>query len=151
MSSLHILDFERPVVELESKIHELRRLSDSEDFNIADEVTKLQGKIDKQLKSAYSNLTAWQKTQVARHPDRPHSHEPVKKHSAAALLQLLRGQGRRSSLLTLHRVRLDCPQELLDSNRRPGSRAIRWLQVGAGQPAGAATRPRTVVRLHVLI
>ncbi len=75
MSSLHILDFERPVVELESKIHELRRLSDSEDFNIADEVTKLQAKIDKQLKSAYTNLTAWQKTQIARHPDRPHSQD----------------------------------------------------------------------------
>jgi acetyl-CoA carboxylase carboxyl transferase subunit alpha len=75
MSSLHVLDFERPVVELESKIHELRRLSDDESFNIADEVTKLQAKIDKQLKAAYSNLTAWQKTQVARHPDRPHTQD----------------------------------------------------------------------------
>jgi acetyl-CoA carboxylase carboxyl transferase subunit alpha len=68
---MHILDFEKPIAELEGKIEELRHLSDGGDINIADEVGKLQVKVDKLLRSTYAKLTAWQKTQVARHPDRP--------------------------------------------------------------------------------
>ncbi len=66
------LDFEKPVAELEGKIEELRHLTDSDEVNIAEEVGKLQGKADKLLRQTYAKLTAWQKTQVARHPDRPH-------------------------------------------------------------------------------
>jgi acetyl-CoA carboxylase carboxyl transferase subunit alpha len=68
----NFLDFEKPIAELEGKISELRHLSDSGDLNIADEVAKLQGKADKLLRQTYAKLTPWQKTQVARHPDRPH-------------------------------------------------------------------------------
>ncbi len=67
------LDFEKPIAELEGKIEELRHLSGSTEVNIAEEVSKLQGKVDKLLIQAYSNLTPWQKTQVARHHDRPHA------------------------------------------------------------------------------
>ncbi len=67
------LDFEKPIAELEGKIEDLRHLSSNGGVNIADEVSKLQGKVDKQLRQTYSNLSAWQKTQVARHPDRPHA------------------------------------------------------------------------------
>jgi acetyl-CoA carboxylase carboxyl transferase subunit alpha len=67
------LDFERPIAELESKIEELRHLSDAGEINIADEVGKLQGEADRLLRQAYANLTPWQKVQVARHPERPHS------------------------------------------------------------------------------
>src|SRR5215470_4542971 len=66
------LDFEKPIAELEGKIAELRHLSDGGDINIADEVGKLQQKADKLLRQTYGKLTAWQKTLVARHPDRPH-------------------------------------------------------------------------------
>ncbi len=66
------LDFERPIAELEGKIEELRHLSDAGEINIADEVGKLQGEADRLLRQAYSNLTPWQKVQVARHPNRPH-------------------------------------------------------------------------------
>jgi acetyl-CoA carboxylase carboxyl transferase subunit alpha len=66
------LDFERPIAELEGKIEELRHLSDSGDLKIADEVERLQGRIDRQLRQTYAKLTAWQKVQVARHPSRPH-------------------------------------------------------------------------------
>ena len=66
------LDFERPIAELEGKIEELRHLSDAGEINIADEVGKLQGEAERLLRQAYSNLTPWQKVQVARHPDRPH-------------------------------------------------------------------------------
>ena len=69
----NFLDFEKPVAELEGKIEELRRLPDSGDPKIAEEVSKLQGKAEKLLRQTYSKLTAWQKTQVARHPDRPHT------------------------------------------------------------------------------
>ena len=67
------LDFEKPIAELEGKIEELRHLSSSPDVNIADEVGKLQSKVDKLLSATYVKLTPWQKTQVARHHDRPHA------------------------------------------------------------------------------
>jgi acetyl-CoA carboxylase carboxyl transferase subunit alpha len=68
----HYLDFEKPIAELEGKIEELRRLTSDAGVNIAEEVGKLQSKVDKQLRTAYGKLTAWQKVQVARHPERPH-------------------------------------------------------------------------------
>jgi acetyl-CoA carboxylase carboxyl transferase subunit alpha len=67
------LDFEKPVAELEGKIEELRHLSDDSKINIAEEVAKLQGKADRLLRQSYARLTPWQKTQVARHPERPHA------------------------------------------------------------------------------
>jgi acetyl-CoA carboxylase carboxyl transferase subunit alpha len=67
----HFLDFEKPIAELESKIDELRRMSESDGINIAEEVATLTEKVDRQLRATYAKLTAWQKTQVARHPDRP--------------------------------------------------------------------------------
>ncbi len=69
----NFLDFEKPIAELEGKIAELRHLSSSDEMNIAEEVTKLQSKLDKMLRSTYQKLTPWQKTKVARHPDRPHT------------------------------------------------------------------------------
>ena len=69
----NFLEFEKPIAELEGKIEELRHLSGSGDVNIADEVAKLQTKLERLLRQTYAKLTAWQKTQVARHPDRPHT------------------------------------------------------------------------------
>ena len=69
---MHYLDFEKPIAELEGKIEELRRLTSDGGLNIAEEVGKLQSKVDKQLRAAYGRLSAWQKVQVARHPERPH-------------------------------------------------------------------------------
>lgn len=67
------LDFEKPIAELEGKIEELRHLSGDSDVNIADEVGRLQGKVEKLLVSTYAKLSPWQKTQVARHAQRPHA------------------------------------------------------------------------------
>jgi acetyl-CoA carboxylase carboxyl transferase subunit alpha len=69
----HFLDFEKPIAELEGKIEELRRMSEPDGINIADEVSRLTLVADKQLRATYAKLTPWQKTQVARHPDRPHA------------------------------------------------------------------------------
>src|ERR1700733_11882781 len=67
----HYLDFEKPVAELEGKIEELRRMSEPNGINIADEVSRLTAVADRQLRTTYAKLTPWQKTLVARHPDRP--------------------------------------------------------------------------------
>jgi acetyl-CoA carboxylase carboxyl transferase subunit alpha len=67
------LDFEKPVAELESKISELKAIDTDDDaVSITEEVTKLQQKAHQALIDTYAKLTPWQKTQVARHPDRPH-------------------------------------------------------------------------------
>ena len=68
----NFLEFEKPIAEIEGKIQDLRHISDSSDINIADEVSKLQSKAKRALRSTYAKLTPWQKVQVARHPDRPH-------------------------------------------------------------------------------
>ena len=67
----HYLDFEKPIAELEGKIEELRRMSEPDGINIADEVARLTVVADRQLRTTYARLTPWQKTLVARHPDRP--------------------------------------------------------------------------------
>jgi acetyl-CoA carboxylase carboxyl transferase subunit alpha len=74
----YFLDFEKPIAELESKIDELRKMSESENLNIADEVARLTEKADRQLRSTYAKLTAWQKVQVARHPERPKASDYVR-------------------------------------------------------------------------
>ncbi|MEO0411903.1 MAG: acetyl-CoA carboxylase carboxyltransferase subunit alpha [Pseudomonadota bacterium] len=67
------LEFEKPIAELEDKISELRALSGSQsDVNLDDEIATLSDKVERTLTELYSNLSAWQKAQVARHAGRPH-------------------------------------------------------------------------------
>ncbi|NQW09107.1 MAG: acetyl-CoA carboxylase carboxyltransferase subunit alpha [Alphaproteobacteria bacterium] len=73
----HFLDFEKPIADLEGKIEELKHLSTQGDLNIADEVAKLQGKVERQLRATYQKLSPWQKVQVARHADRPHAQAAI--------------------------------------------------------------------------
>ena len=68
----NLLDFEKPIAELEGKVKELRHLADGSDLDLAEEITKLEARAAKLLAQTYGKLTAWQKTQVARHPERPH-------------------------------------------------------------------------------
>ena len=75
----NFLDFEKPIAELEGKIEELRHLSSDGEMNIAEEVAKLQAKADKLLDQTYAKLTPWEKTLVARHPDRPHTLEYIER------------------------------------------------------------------------
>ncbi len=68
------LDFEKPIAELESKVSELRALVDDEtEKSLSEEIGKLEEKARAALSDTYAKLTPWQKTQVARHPDRPHT------------------------------------------------------------------------------
>ena len=66
------LDFEKPLAELDNRIEELRETAEESDLNIDAEIDRLQAKSDRMLRDTYAKLTPWQKTQVARHPDRPH-------------------------------------------------------------------------------
>jgi acetyl-CoA carboxylase carboxyl transferase subunit alpha len=66
------LDFEKSIAELDSRIEELRETAEGSDLNIDGDIDRLQAKSDRLLRETYAKLTPWQKTQVARHPDRPH-------------------------------------------------------------------------------
>src|SRR5215471_4355793 len=67
------LDFEKPVAELEAKVEELRALQETGNaLAIEEEITRLEAKATAALGDLYAGLTPWQKTQVARHPQRPH-------------------------------------------------------------------------------
>ena len=66
------LDFEKPIAALDQRIIELRETATAGDIDIEPEVAKIEAKSSKLLKETYSKLTPWQKTQVARHPERPH-------------------------------------------------------------------------------
>ena len=76
------LDFEKPVADLKARISDLRESSEQSDANIDAEIGKLEAKADKLLADTYAKLTPWQKTKVARHPDRPHF-----KHFVARLFE----------------------------------------------------------------
>ena len=66
------LDFEKPVAELEAKVDELRAEPNGDPVEVAQEIARLELKAGQALKELYDDLTPWQKTQVARHPQRPH-------------------------------------------------------------------------------
>lgn len=72
------LDFEKPVLELEGKIAELRNMSDDSSVNIAEEISRMESKADRLLRQTYSKLTPAQKIQVARHRDRPRCLDYIK-------------------------------------------------------------------------
>ncbi|MCX5703673.1 MAG: acetyl-CoA carboxylase carboxyltransferase subunit alpha [Candidatus Omnitrophica bacterium] len=67
------LDFEKPIVELERKIQELKNFVSDKKINLASEVRRMEDKLEQLKKDTYSNLTAWQRVQIARHPQRPYT------------------------------------------------------------------------------
>ena len=73
MSKRHFLDFEQPIAELESKIEELRFVQSESAVDISEEIGRLDKKSQQLAKDIYSNLTPWQVTQIARHPQRPYT------------------------------------------------------------------------------
>lgn len=67
------LEFEKPIIELEKKIQELRSFVSDKKIDLSSEVRRLEDKLDHLKKDTYGNLTAWQKVQIARHPQRPYT------------------------------------------------------------------------------
>tara|TARA_B100001939_G_scaffold308688_2_gene289473 strand:- start:25365 stop:26318 length:954 start_codon:yes stop_codon:yes gene_type:complete len=75
---LTYLDFEKPIAELESRIRDMKNLESGDELNIAEEIGRLERKLDKLLRDTYKSLTPWQKIKVARHPNRPHFPDFIK-------------------------------------------------------------------------
>ncbi|MEW6557454.1 MAG: acetyl-CoA carboxylase carboxyltransferase subunit alpha [Elusimicrobiota bacterium] len=73
----NLLDFEKPVIELETKIAELKKISEEHKQDFSAEIKTLEEKCDKLKTEIFGNLSAWQKVQLARHPNRPHTLEFV--------------------------------------------------------------------------
>ena len=71
-----VLDFEKPIIALEEKIEEMRAMLD--EIDLSDEIRSLESRMDELRKSVYSNLTRWQRVQLARHPDRPYTLDYLK-------------------------------------------------------------------------
>ena len=70
---MHVLEFEKPIYEIEAKIEELRSRGDDLKISIEPEIRKLQEKLEKMKTQIYKNLSVWQRVQIARHPDRPYT------------------------------------------------------------------------------
>ncbi|NOR20893.1 MAG: acetyl-CoA carboxylase carboxyltransferase subunit alpha [Xanthomonadales bacterium] len=70
---MNFLDFEQPIAELEAKIDELRFVGDDSKLNISEEIDRLKSKSESLTRSIFSNLSPWQVTQLARHPQRPYT------------------------------------------------------------------------------
>ncbi|WP_284620428.1 acetyl-CoA carboxylase carboxyltransferase subunit alpha [Aquabacterium humicola] len=73
MSKRHFLEFEQPIAELETKIDELRFVQNESAVDISEEIDRLDKKSQQLAKEIYANLTPWQVTQIARHPQRPYT------------------------------------------------------------------------------
>ncbi|MBN8848961.1 MULTISPECIES: acetyl-CoA carboxylase carboxyltransferase subunit alpha [unclassified Sphingomonas] len=71
------LDFEKPIAELQARIDELRETGADGGVDLSAEIARLQAKSDKLLRDTFAKLTPWQKTQIARHPERPHFRDYV--------------------------------------------------------------------------
>jgi acetyl-CoA carboxylase carboxyl transferase subunit alpha len=65
------LDFEKPILELEAKVEDLRQLAETDGLDITEETEKLEARMQRSLEQIYTKLTPWQRVQVARHPNRP--------------------------------------------------------------------------------
>jgi len=71
------LDFEKPIIELEKKIQELRGFISDKKIDLSSEVKRLEEKLERLKKDTYGNLTAWQRVQIARHPQRPYTQDYI--------------------------------------------------------------------------
>ncbi len=73
-----MLEFEKPIYELEVKIEELRNFGSDKNIKLDPEIKKLEEKLEKMKREIYSNLSTWQRVQIARHPDRPYTLDYVR-------------------------------------------------------------------------
>ena len=74
-----VLEFEKPIAELEKQIREMKTLSSTGSVDLADDIARLERKADKLREDVYAKLSRWQKVQLARHPNRPYSLDYIKR------------------------------------------------------------------------
>ena len=73
------LEFERPVSELENQIRELRQNTSNKNIDISHEIAALEAKVNQMLEDIYQKLSPWERTQLSRHPQRPHAIDYIEK------------------------------------------------------------------------
>ena len=73
MATKHIFDFERPIVELEKRLDEMRKIAMENGVEMDKATHELEKRIDELKRNIYSNLSRWQRVQVSRHPERPYA------------------------------------------------------------------------------
>ena len=106
------LDFEKPIAALEARIAELRDTASAGEPNIEAEIARLEERAARMLRDTYAKLTPWQKTQVARHPERPHFKDYVaglahRLRAAGGRPRVRRGRGDRRRLRDARRAKGD--------------------------------------------
>ncbi|MBM3247900.1 MAG: acetyl-CoA carboxylase carboxyl transferase subunit alpha, partial [Candidatus Omnitrophica bacterium] len=74
---MHGLDFEKPIIELEKKIQELKSFTSNKKIDLGSEIKNLEDKLSKLRKDIYGSLSAWQRVQIARHPKRPYTQDYI--------------------------------------------------------------------------
>lgn len=79
----YVLEFEKPIVELERRIREMREYSENEKVEISEEIEKLEQKANKLRADIYSKLTRWQRLQLARHPHRPYTRDYIERMTSS--------------------------------------------------------------------
>lgn len=72
-----VLDFEKPIVELENKIEELKKFTNDENIDLSDEISNLTKRLENLRREIFDNLTSWQIVQLSRHPDRPYTYDYI--------------------------------------------------------------------------
>ncbi len=82
------LDFEKPIQELESELSKLKEVASKSKVDLSDKISELENHIQDKIKEIYSNLTAWQKVQVSRHPERPYTLEYIDNVSGKTFIEL---------------------------------------------------------------
>ena len=68
-----LLDFEKPIADLEAKLDDMKKIASESDVDVSDAVKSLETKIKNLKKDTFNNLTRWQRVQLSRHPDRPYT------------------------------------------------------------------------------
>ena len=79
MSDSVNLEFEKPIVELQTKMNELKKFSDEQNIDVQNEIKNMEDKISSMKNDIYKNLSPWQKVQIARHPNRPYTRDYISK------------------------------------------------------------------------
>jgi acetyl-CoA carboxylase carboxyl transferase subunit alpha len=82
------LDFEKPIQDLESELAKLKDVAAKSKVDLSDKITEMEGHVREKIKEVYSNLTAWQKVQVSRHPERPYTLEYIETITNKTFIEL---------------------------------------------------------------
>ena len=145
---LKFLDFEQPIAELEARIDALKFVSEDSELNIGEEIERLKNKSETLTRSIFSNLSAWQIAQLARHPQRPYTLDYLERcftdfHEleimSALQAKVFRGEATVAQVTaTLHQIAADRHSGLLTAT------PVNWPAAFATPPGCSAWSPAAI-------